>query len=65
MKGPHFLLLAVVIFLLLVGCGDREESRSGFKPATHRDLLTWGPDEHGVICYRQQGMEGIACVKVK
>lgn len=57
-------VLVMLLALGLLGCGGGS-SPAGFKAATHRDLLTWGPDEYGVVCYRQQGIDGISCVKVK
>jgi hypothetical protein len=56
-------LLPIGIGVVVARASDGPQA--GFKPATHRDLITWGPDEHGVVCYRQQQIEGIACVKVR
>ena len=56
--------LAIIAILLLAGCGKATEGPGQFVQATHADLLTWGPDQFGVVCYRQRGFEGIACVKV-
>lgn len=57
-------LLAVLAFGVIMLAGCKEDQPATFKPATHRDLITWGPDEHGVKCYRQQGIEALSCVQV-
>lgn len=56
-----------VVVITLTGCGEAKA------PYTPRDttiradrILTWGPDEHGVVCYAYySGQDSLSCVKVK
>lgn len=59
--------ITIIAALALAGCDLRDDAPATIKPADkdNRDLTRWGPDEYGVVCYRQTGMEGISCVKVQ
>jgi hypothetical protein len=65
-------LLAVIAFVVIVlsGCDITHKAAMAAQqgPIQNADpgrtLERYGPDEFGVVCYRKQSMEGIACVKV-
>lgn len=52
-------LIAVLVVVGLSGCsGDTVEK-------VIDELTVYGPDQHGVVCYRKRMYEGISCVKVR
>lgn len=59
--------ITIIAALVLAGCEPRDDAPATIKPADRHDrnLTRWGPDEYGVVCYRQTGMEGISCLKVQ